>query len=188
MPRWNDPGAFSTSLTPLCVPILCSGQRSARPRAHLQRRCSDQIAIAPVAPACPNPATSCLGASPTPPVGVCGSGTGSGVRETLYGAFRVKGLFLALRGRQGSFVCSHRRPSAGLHPYFCSTPPEAYFRPDQGLPPPTRADDVKAGRTAATEGSAFTSASTSACWLRRVDCSFLLFLALDSSAHDSGSM
>ena len=71
MPRWNAPRAFSTSLTPLCVPILCSARRSWRPRAHLQRRCSDQIAIAPVAPACPNPATSCLGASPTPPVGVC---------------------------------------------------------------------------------------------------------------------
>src|SRR5262245_45891625 len=43
-----------------------------------------------------------------------------------------------------------RRPSAGLHPYFCSTPPEAYFRPDRGMPRPARADAVKAGPSRAT--------------------------------------
>jgi hypothetical protein len=55
---------------PLCVPISRSGQRPWRPRAHRQRLRSHQITIAAAAPACPNPATSCLGASPTPPVGV----------------------------------------------------------------------------------------------------------------------
>jgi hypothetical protein len=83
-------------------------------------------------------------------------------------------FFLALRERPGSFVCSRRpslRPSAVNPPFFCSTAPQAFFRPNHGLPPPSRGDDVKAGRAAATEGSAFTSASTAACWLRRVDCS-----------------
>src|SRR5262245_38357514 len=51
------------------------------------------------------------------------------------------------------------RPAAANPPFFCSTAPQAFFRPDRGLPPPARADDVKAGRAAATEGSAFTSAS-----------------------------
>src|SRR5262245_8900791 len=39
---------------------------------------------------------------------------------------------------------SSRRPSAGLHPYFCSTPPEAYFRPDRRRREPARAEAVKA--------------------------------------------
>jgi hypothetical protein len=53
--------------------------------------------------------------------------------------------------------------------FFCSTAPQVFFRPDRRMPRPARADDVKAGRAAATEGSAFTSASTTAGWMRRVE-------------------
>jgi hypothetical protein len=53
--------------------------------------------------------------------------------------------------------------------FFCSTAPQAFSRPDRVRSRPTRADGVKAGRAAATEGSAFTSASTTACWMRRVE-------------------
>ena len=42
------------SLEPWRVPISCSGERPWAPRARNQRLRSDQIAIAPVAPACPN--------------------------------------------------------------------------------------------------------------------------------------
>ena len=83
LPRWDARTAsISASLQPLCVPISRLGLRPWRPRPNHQPLRSDQIAIALVAPAHPHPATSCLGASPTPPVGVSGSSAGSGVRET----------------------------------------------------------------------------------------------------------
>ena len=34
--------------------------------------------------------------------------------------------------------------------FFCSTAPQVFFRPDRRMPRPARADDVKAGRAAAT--------------------------------------
>jgi len=41
--------------------------------------------------------------------------------------------------------------------FFCSTAPQAFFRPDRKLLTPARAGHVKAGRfSAASEGSAFT--------------------------------
>ena len=46
--------ARTTSLPQSSVPISCSRERPWRSRAHNQRLRSDQIAIAPVAPACPN--------------------------------------------------------------------------------------------------------------------------------------
>jgi len=105
--------------SPLNPPPPCRPRRSNPHRA----RCAG---------AAPLPAISCLGASRTPPVGACGCGRHAGVRETLYGAFRVKGLFLALRGRQGSFVCSHR-----LKPAPISRPPSLLlFDPAGGLLPP----------------------------------------------------
>ena len=46
--------ARTTSLPQSSVPISCSRERPWRSRAHNQHLRSDQIAIAPVAPACPN--------------------------------------------------------------------------------------------------------------------------------------
>jgi len=72
------------------------------------------------------------------------------------------------------------------HHFSCSTAPQAFSRPDRVRSRPTRADDVKAGRAAATEGSAFTSASTTACWMRRVECLasfYCLFGRIDRQVH-----
>jgi hypothetical protein len=64
-----------------------------------------------------------------------------------------------------------RDPRQGAVPdFFCSIPPEAFFRPDRVSTPPSRADAVKAGRaSAATEGLALAASSTVACSGVRAD-------------------
>jgi hypothetical protein len=52
-------------------------------------------------------------------------------------------------------ACQAPRPSfffsffLSLPPFFCSTAPQAFFRPDRVLSRPARADAVKAGRSSA---------------------------------------
>jgi hypothetical protein len=53
----------------------------------------------------------------------------------LYGAFLVKGG----RSTTFSFLLGF------LGPFFCSTAPQAFFRPDRKMPKPTRAAAVKDG-------------------------------------------
>ena len=93
--------------------------------------------------------------------------------KPLYGASVVKGHFFwpsaSVNVRSFARAGPSLRPSAANPPFFCSTAPQAFFRPDRGLPPPSRADECQGWPR--SEGSAFTSASTAACWLRRVDCS-----------------
>src|SRR5262245_29491808 len=91
--------------------------------------------------------------------GACGIVAMGRHPKPLYGASVVKHPFFwpSASGKVRLFARAgpSLRPAAANPPFFCSTAPQAFFRPDRGLPPPARADDVKAGRAAATEGSAF---------------------------------
>ena len=86
MPPWDAPRvSISASLHALMRADIMFGSTFVATASPPSTPVLRSNPIAPVAPACPNPATSCLGASPTPPVGVRGRGAGSGVRETCTG-------------------------------------------------------------------------------------------------------
>ena len=95
----------------------------------------------------------------------CGSPTSG-----LYGAFLVKGG----HGTTFSFLLGF------LGPFFCSTAPQAFFRPDCKMPKPTRAAAVKDGAflpcrpKGPSRASGWSSLTTPGA--SRVACTFLVYM------------
>jgi hypothetical protein len=111
--------------------------------------------------------------------------------ETLVWGFGCQGrFFLVLRERRRSFVCLRRlslRPSAANPPFFCSTAPQAFFRPDHGFAAAVarrrcqgwpRSGHRRPGLYIGEHGGMLVASGR---------LLFLLFLALDSSEYGPGS-